>query len=178
MFHVLPDVGPVYTVSVIPTGAGAAGYTMPLPENDDMFMTKSKMLQDIMVSLGGRIAEELIFGDITTGASCDIKQATGAARSMVTRFGMSELIGTVNYDNDNDEVFIGRDLAHAKTMSEEVAGQIDQEVKRIIAECYEKATEIMKEHMDVLHACADLLIEKERISREEFEALFSDKATE
>ena len=178
LFHVLPDVGPVYTVSVIPTGVGAAGYTMPLPENDDMFMTKSKMLQDIMVSLGGRIAEELIFGDITTGASSDIKKATGAARSMVTRFGMSELIGTVNYDDDNDEVFIGRDLAHAKTMSEAVAGQIDQEVKRIITECYEEATGIIKEHMDVLHACADLLIEKERISREEFEALFPDKATE
>lgn len=178
LFHVLPDVGPVYTVSVIPTGAGAAGYTMPLPENDDMFMTKSKMLQDIMVSLGGRIAEELIFGDITTGASSDIKKATGAARSMVTRFGMSELIGTVNYDDDSDEVFIGRDLAHAKNMSEAVAGQIDQEVKRIITECYEKATDIMKEHMDVLHACADLLVEKERISREEFEALFSDKAVQ
>ncbi len=176
LFHVLPDVGPVYTVSVIPTGVGAAGYTMPLPENDDMFMTKSKMLQDIMVSLGGRIAEELIFGDITTGASSDIKKATGAARSMVTRFGMSELIGTVNYDDDNDEVFIGRDLAHAKTMSEEVAGQIDQEVKRIITECYDEATGIIKEHMEVLHACADLLIEKERISREEFESLFSGKA--
>ena len=176
LFHVLPDVGPVYTVSVIPTGVGAAGYTMPLPENDDMFMTKSKMLQDIMVSLGGRIAEELIFGDITTGASSDIKKATGAARSMVTRFGMSELIGTVNYDDDNDEVFIGRDLAHAKTMSEEVAGQIDQEVKRIISECYDEATGIIKEHMEVLHACADLLIEKERISREEFESLFSGKA--
>ncbi len=175
LFHVLPDVGPVYTVSVIPTGVGAAGYTMPLPENDDMFMTKSKMLQDIMVSLGGRIAEELIFGDITTGASSDIKKATGRARSMVTRFGMSDLIGTVNYDDDNDEVFIGRDLAHTKTMSETVAGQIDQEVKRIITECYEEATGIIKEHMDVLHACADLLIEKERISREEFEALFSDK---
>ncbi len=172
LFHVLPDVGPVYTVSVIPTGVGAAGYTMPLPENDDMFMTKSKMLQDIMVSLGGRIAEELIFGDITTGASSDIKKATGRARSMVTRFGMSELIGTVNYDDDNDEVFIGRDLAHAKSMSEAVAGQIDQEVKRIISECYEEATEIIKKHMDVLHACADLLIEKERITRDEFEALF------
>ena len=178
LFHVLPDVGPVYTVSVIPTGVGAAGYTMPLPENDDMFMTKSKMLQDIMVSLGGRIAEELIFGDITTGASSDIKKATSRARSMVTRFGMSDLIGTVNYDDDNDEVFIGRDLAHAKSMSEAVAGQIDQEVKRIITECYDEATGIIKEHMDVLHACADLLIAKERISREEFEALFSDKAAE
>ncbi len=172
LFHVLPDVGPVYTVSVIPTGVGAAGYTMPLPENDDMFMTKSKMLQDIMVSLGGRIAEELIFGDITTGASSDIKKATSRARSMVTRFGMSDLIGTVNYDDDNDEVFIGRDLAHAKSMSEEVAGQIDREVKRIISECYEEATKIINEYMNVLHACADLLIEKERITREEFEALF------
>ncbi len=175
LFHVLPDVGPVYTVSVIPTGAGAAGYTMPLPENDDMFMSKSKMLQDIMVSLGGRIAEELIFGDITTGASSDIKSATARARSMVTRFGMSELIGTINYEDDNDEVFIGRDLAHAKSMSEAVAGQIDQEVKRIITECYEKATDIVKEHMDVLHSCADLLIEKERITRDEFEALFADR---
>ena len=172
LFHVLPDVGPVYTVSVIPTGVGAAGYTMPLPENDDMFMTKSKMLQDIMVSLGGRIAEEIIFGDITTGASSDIKKATSRARSMVTRFGMSDLIGTVNYDDDSDEVFIGRDLAHTKSMSEAVAGQIDSEVKRIITECYDEATKIIKEHMDVLHACADLLIEKERITREEFEALF------
>ena len=176
LFHVLPDVGPVYTVSVIPTGVGAAGYTMPLPENDDMFMTKSKMLQDIMVSLGGRIAEELIFGDITTGASSDIKKATSMARGMVTRFGMSDLIGTVNYDDDNDEVFIGRDLAHAKSMSEAVAGQIDQEVKRIITECYDDATKIIKEHMEVLHTCAELLIEKERISREEFEALFEAKA--
>jgi len=175
LFHVLPDVGPVYTVSVIPTGVGAAGYTMPLPENDDMFMTKSKMRQDIMVSLGGRIAEELIFGDITTGASSDIKKATGRARSMVTRFGMSELIGTVNYDDDNEEVFIGRDLAHAKSMSEEVAGQIDREVKRIITECYEEATKLIEEHMDILHACADLLIEKERITREEFEALFESR---
>ena len=148
---------------------------MPLPENDDMFMTKSKMLQDIMVSLGGRIAEELIFGDITTGASSDIKKATGRARSMVTRFGMSDLIGTVNYDDDNDEVFIGRDLAHTKTMSETVAGQIDSEVKRIISECYDEATKIIKENMNVLHACADLLIEKERITREEFEALFENR---
>ncbi|MBE5882551.1 MAG: ATP-dependent zinc metalloprotease FtsH [Lachnospiraceae bacterium] len=172
LFHVLPDVGPVYTVSVIPTGVGAAGYTMPLPENDDMFMTKGKMLQDIMVSLGGRIAEEIIFDDITTGASSDIKKATGRARSMVTRFGMSDLIGTVNYDNDNDEVFIGRDLAHTKTMSEAVAGQIDQEVKRIITECYDDAKKIIEQHIDVLHACAELLVEKERITREEFEALF------
>ncbi len=172
LFHVLPDVGPVYTVSIIPTGAGAAGYTMPLPENDDMFMTKSEMLQDIMVSLGGRIAEEIIFGDITTGASSDIKQATARAKSMVTRFGMSELIGTINYDDDQDEVFIGRDLAHTKSMSEAVAGQIDQEVKRIITECYADAKKKIEEHMDVLHACATLLIEKERITREEFEALF------
>jgi len=172
LFHVLPDVGPVYTVSVIRTGVGAAGYTMPLPENDDMFMTKGKMLQDIMVSLGGRIAEEIIFDDITTGASSDIKKATGRARSMVTRFGMSDLIGTVNYDNDNDEVFIGRDLAHTKTMSEAVAGQIDQEVKRIITECYDDAKKIIEQHIDVLHACAELLVEKERITREEFEALF------
>ncbi|MBQ8527408.1 MAG: ATP-dependent zinc metalloprotease FtsH [Lachnospiraceae bacterium] len=172
LFHVLPDVGPVYTVSVIPTGVGAAGYTMPLPENDDMFMTKGKMLQDIMVSLGGRIAEEIIFDDITTGASSDIKKATRMARSMVTRFGMSDLIGTVNYDDDNDEVFIGRDLAHTKSMSEAVAGQIDQEVKRIIEECYGDAKKIINEHIGVLHACADLLIEKERITRDEFEALF------
>ena len=145
---------------------------MPLPENDDMFMTKGKMLQDIMVSLGGRIAEEIIFDDITTGASSDIKKATRMARSMVTRFGMSDLIGTVNYDDDNDEVFIGRDLAHTKSMSEAVAGQIDQEVKRIIEECYGDAKKIINEHIGVLHACADLLIEKERITRDEFEALF------
>ncbi len=172
LFHVLPDVGPVYTVSIIPTGIGAAGYTMPLPEKDEMFMTKGRMLQDIMVSLGGRIAEEIIFDDITTGASSDIKKATGRARSMVTRFGMSEVIGTINYDDDNDEVFIGRDLAHTKSMSEAVAGQIDEEVKRIISECYDKAKQIILENIEVLHSCAEILLEKERITRDEFEALF------
>ena len=174
LFHVLPDMDPVYTVSIIPTGVGAAGYTMPLPEKDEMFMTKSHMLQDIMVDLGGRIAEEIIFDEITTGASSDIKKATQVARSMVTRFGMSELIGTVNYDDDSEEVFIGRDLAHAKTTSEAVTSQIDAEVKRIITECYDKAKAIIEEHMDVLHASANLLLEKERISREEFEALFEE----
>ena len=172
LFHVLPDVGPVYTVSIIPTGVGAAGYTMPLPERDDMFMTKGRMLQDIMVDLGGRIAEELIFDDITTGASNDIKQATNEARKMVTRFGMSEKIGTINYDDDSDEVFIGRDLAHTKTMSEAVASEIDAEVKTIISDCYEKAKKLIEENIDVLHACAGLLLEKERITRDEFEALF------
>ena len=172
LFHVLPDVGPVYTVSIIPTGAGAAGYTMPLPERDEMFLTKGKMLQDIMVSLGGRIAEEIIFKDITTGASSDIKRATKVARRMVTRFGMSENIGVICYDEDDDAVFIGRDLAHAKTHSEAVAGAIDMEVKAIIDDCYAKAKEIIIEHEDVLHACAQLLLEKEKIGREEFEALF------
>ena len=172
LFHVLPDVGPVYTVSIIPTGVGAAGYTMPLPERDDMFMTKGRMLQDIMVDLGGRIAEELIFDDITTGASNDIKQATNEARKMVTRFGMSDRIGTINYDDDSDEVFIGRDLAHTKTMSEAVAGEIDAEVKTIITDCYAKAKKLIEENIDVLHACAGLLLEKERITRDEFEALF------
>ena len=172
LFHVLPDVGPVYTVSIIPTGAGAAGYTMPLPEKDEMFLTKGKMLQDIMVSLGGRIAEEIIFKDITTGASSDIKRATKVARRMVTRFGMSENIGVICYDEDDDAVFIGRDLAHAKTHSEAVAGAIDMEVKAIIDDCYAKAKEIIIEHEDVLHACAELLLEKEKIGREEFEALF------
>ncbi|MCR5283338.1 MAG: ATP-dependent zinc metalloprotease FtsH [Lachnospiraceae bacterium] len=174
LFHVLPDMDPVYTVSIIPTGAGAAGYTMPLPERDDMFLTRGKMLQDIMVDLGGRIAEELIFEDITTGASSDIKKATQVARSMVTRFGMSETIGTINYEDDSDEVFIGRDLAHARTTSEAVTAQIDAEVKRIISECYEKAKTIIEQHMDILHASAALLMEKERISREEFEALFEN----
>ena len=172
LFHVLPDVGPVYSVSIIPTGVGAAGYTMPLPERDDMFMTKGRMLQDIMVDLGGRIAEELIFDDITTGASNDIKQATNEARKMVTRFGMSDRIGTINYDDDSDEVFIGRDLAHTKTMSEAVAGEIDAEVKTIITDCYAKAKKLIEENIDVLHACAGLLLEKERITRDEFEALF------
>ena len=172
LFHVLPDVGPVYTVSIIPTGPGAAGYTMPLPEKDDMFMTKGRMLQDIMVSLGGRIAEEIIFKDITTGASSDIKKATKEARMMVTRFGMSENIGVICYDDDDDEVFIGRDLAHAKTHSEMISGEIDKEVKTIIDDCYAKAKAIILENEDVLHRCAKLLLEKERITREEFEGLF------
>jgi cell division protease FtsH len=172
LFHVLPDVGPVYTISVIPTGVGAAGYTMPLPDRDEMFLSKGKMLQDIMVTLGGRIAEEIIFGDITTGASSDIKKATKEARSMVTRFGMSDNIGVVCYDDDDDEVFIGRDLAHAKSHSEEVAGEIDREVRAIIDDCYKKAKDIILEHQDVLHKCAELLMEKEKIGREEFEALF------
>ncbi len=172
LFHVLPDVGPVYTVSIIPTGLGAAGYTMPLPENDDMFITKGTMLQDIMVSLGGRIAEEIIFGDITTGASSDIKKATKAARDMVTRYGMSENIGVINYGSDDDEVFIGRDFAHAKSHSELIAGEIDREVRRIIDECYAKAKAIILENSDVLHGCANLLLEKEKIGREEFEKLF------
>ncbi len=173
LFHVLPDVGPVYTVSIVPTGGGAAGYTMPLPEKDEMFLTKGKMLQDIMVALGGRIAEELIFGDITTGASSDIKKATKEARRMVTRYGMSENIGVICYDDDDDEVFIGRDLAHAKAHSETVAGQIDREVKAIIDECYAKAKAIIVEHEGVLHRCAELLLEREKLTREEFEALFA-----
>ena len=172
LFHVLPDVGPVYTVSIIPTGAGAAGYTMPLPERDDMFMTKGRMLQEIMVSLGGRIAEEIIFDDITTGASSDIKKATQVARKMVTRFGMSENIGVICYDDDDDEVFIGRDLAHAKSHSELVSGAIDQEVKRIIDDCYAKAKALILQNEKVLHGCAQLLLEKEKIGRDEFEALF------
>ena len=172
LFHILPDVGPVHTVSIIPTGIGAAGYTMPLPEKDEMFLTKGKMLQEIMVSLGGRIAEELIFDDITTGASSDIKKATKVARKMVTRYGMSENVGVINYDNDDDEVFIGRDLAHAKSHSELVASKIDEEVKIIIDDCYKKAKDIIIENKDVLESCAQLLLEKEKISREEFEALF------
>ena len=172
LFHVLPDMDPVYTVSIIPTGASAAGYTMPLPESDDMFRTKGMMLQDIEVSLGGRIAEELIFDDITTGASSDIKKATAVARDMVMKYGMSEKLGTINYNNDDDEVFLGNDLAKTRGYGENVAGTIDAEVKRIIDECYEKATEIIKEHEDVLHKCAELLLEKEKIGREEFEALF------
>ena len=172
LFHVLPDVGPVYTVSIIPTGVGAAGYTMPLPEKDEMFATKSRMLQDIMVSLGGRIAEEIIFGDITTGASSDIKKATKTARRMVTRYGMSDNIGVICYDDDDDEVFIGKDLAHAKAHSEEISGEIDKEVKRIIDDCYTKAKDIIMQHENVLHSCAKLLLEKEKINREEFEALF------
>lgn len=172
LFHVLPDVGPVYTVSIIPTGLGAAGYTMPLPEKDEMFLTKGKMIEDIMVSLGGRIAEEIIFDDITTGASSDIKKATKVARRMVTRYGMSDNIGVINYDDDDDEVFIGRDLAHAKNHSELVSGEIDREVKAIIDDCYQKAKAIITEHEDVLHNCAKLLLEKEKINRAEFEALF------
>lgn len=172
LFHALPDVGPVYTVSIIPTGVGAAGYTMPLPERDEMFATKSRMLQDIMVSLGGRIAEEIIFGDITTGASSDIKKATKTARRMVTRYGMSDNIGVICYDDDDDEVFIGKDLAHAKAHSEEISGEIDKEVKRIIDDCYTKAKDIIMQHENVLHSCAKLLLEKEKINREEFEALF------
>lgn len=172
LFHVLPDVGPVYTVSIIPTGIGAAGYTMPLPEKDEMFLTKGKMLEDIMVSLGGRIAEEIIFDDITTGASSDIKKATQVARRMVTRYGMSENIGVINYDDDDDEVFIGRDLAHAKNHSEVISGEIDREVKAIIDDCYKKAKAIILEQEDVLHRCAELLLEKEKINRAEFEALF------
>ncbi len=172
LFHVLPDVGPVYTVSIIPTGVGAAGYTMPLPEKDEMFATKSRMLQDIMVSLGGRIAEEIIFGDITPGASSDIKKATKTARRMVTRYGMSDHIGVICYDDDDDEVFIGKDLAHAKAHSEEISGEIDKEVKSIIDDCYTKAKDIILQHEDVLHSCAQLLLEKEKITREEFEGLF------
>ncbi len=178
LFHVLPDVGPVYTVSIIPTGLGAAGYTMPLPEKDEMFMTKGKMLQEIMVSLGGRIAEEIIFDDITTGASSDIKKATKVARRMVTRYGMSDNIGVINYDDDDDEVFIGRDLAHAKSHSELVAGEIDREVKEIIDGCYKKAKAIITEHGEALHKCADLLLQKEKITREEFEALMEKKPYE
>lgn len=174
LFHVLPDVGPVYSVSIIPTG-GAGGYTMPLPEKDDMFNTKGKMLQDITVALGGRVAEEEVFDDITTGASQDIKQATSLAKSMVTKFGMSEAVGLINYDDDNDEVFIGRDLAHAsRGYGEGVAAVIDQEVKRIIDECYARARSILKQYDAVLHRCAELLLQKEKISREEFEALFGE----
>ena len=176
LFHVLPDVGPVHTVSIIPTGVGAAGYTMPLPEKDEMFNTRGRMLQSIMVDLGGRIAEELIFDDITTGASQDIKQATQLARAMVTQYGMSDKVGMIQYGDDGSEVFIGRDLAHTKSYGNEVADTIDSEVKRIIDECYQKAKKIIGEHLAVLHACADLLIEKEKIGQEEFEALFVKEA--
>ena len=172
LFHVLPDVGPVYTVSIIPTGSGAAGYTMPLPEKDEMFLSKKKMLQEIIVDLGGRVAEELVFDDITTGASQDIKQATALAKAMVTKYGMSDRVGLINYDNDEDEVFIGRDLAHKRGYGEGVAGAIDEEIKRIIDESYAKAKEIILAHRDVLDRCAQLLIQKEKITREEFEALF------
>ena len=173
LFHLLPEVGPVHTISIIPTGRGAAGYTMPLPEKDEMFDTKGKMMQNIIVSLGGRVAEELVIGDVTTGASQDIKQATGIARAMVTKFGMSDKLGLINYDHEDDEVFIGRDLAHTRSYGEEVASMIDQEVKRIIDEAHAKAQEMISAHEEVLHACAKLLIEKEKIGREEFEALFA-----
>ncbi len=176
LFHILPDVGPVYTVSIIPTGSGAAGYTMPLPERDEMFNTKGRMLQDIIVSLGGRVAEELIFDDVTTGASQDIKSATNTARSMVTRYGFSDSVGMVNYENNDDEVFIGRDLAHARSYSETVASRIDEEVRRIVDECYARARDLLQENEAVLHRCAALLIEKERIGRAEFEGLFAEEA--
>lgn len=176
LFHVLPDVGPVHTISIIPTGLGAAGYTMPLPENDDMFLTKRKMYQDIMVSLGGRIAEEIVFGDITTGASSDIRKATQEARSMVTKYGMSDSIGVVNYDDNEEDVFIGYDISHTKKHSELVAGEIDKEVRSIIDKCYKKAKEILLQYEDVLHRSAELLVEKEKIGREEFEALFEGHA--
>ena len=175
LFHLLPDVGPVHTISIIPTGMGAAGYTMPLPERDEMFNTKGKMLQNIVVSLGGRVAEELIFDDITTGASQDIKQATQTARDMVTKYGFSDKLGLINYDTDSDEVFIGRDLAHTRPYGEDIASLIDEEVKRIVDECYAKAKKLISENMDVLHRSSELLLEKEKISREEFESLFEDK---
>lgn len=175
LMHVLPDAGPVHTISIIPTGLGAAGYTMPLPEKDEMFLTKGKMLQDIMVSLGGRIAEEIIFGDITTGASSDIRKATQEARSMVTKYGMSDNIGVVSYDDNEEDVFIGYDISHSKKHSELVAGEIDKEVKSIIDRCYQKAKEVILQYEDVLHKSAALLIEKEKIGREEFEALFTDQ---
>ena len=178
LFHELPDVGPVHTISIIPTGTGAAGYTMPLPERDEMFNTKGKMMQTIMVALGGRIAEEIIFGDVTTGASQDIKQATSIARAMVTQYGMSDRIGMINYGSDENEVFIGRDLAHARSYGEEVASEIDSEVKRIIDECYEKARQIILSKEEVLHKCCTLLIEKEKIGRDEFDALFEKNGTE
>lgn len=177
LFHLLPDVGPVHTISIIPTGMGAAGYTMPLPERDEMFNTKGKMLQNIIVSLGGRVAEELVFDDITTGASQDIKQATQTARDMVTKYGFSEKLGLINYDTDSDEVFIGRDLAHTRPYGEDVAALIDKEVKDIVDECYVKAKKLISEHMDVLKKSSELLLEKEKISREEFEGLFTDNLT-
>ncbi len=172
LFHLLPDVGPVHTISIIPTGTGAAGYTMPLPEKDEMFNTKGKMLQNIIVGLGGRIAEELIFDDITTGASQDIKQSTDMARAMVTKYGFSEKLGLVNYETNSDEVFLGRDLAHTRPYGENVAGQIDEEVKAIVDDCYIKARKMIVDHLQVLHKCAAILVEKEKINREEFEALF------
>lgn len=178
LFHVLPDVGPVYTISIIPTGMGAAGYTMPLPEKDEMFNTRGKMLQEITVALGGRVAEELVFDDITTGASQDIKQATALAKSMVMKFGMSEELGLINYDHDSEEVFVGRDFGHtSRGYGEEVAGKIDKEIKRIIDECYAKAKAIIEEHHSVLEACANLLLKKEKITSEEFEALFYEEGS-
>ena len=176
LFHVLPDMGPVHTISVIPTGMGAAGYTMPLPGEDEMFNSKKKMLQNIIVDFGGRVAEELIFGDVTTGASQDIKQATQMARAMVTQYGMSDKVGLIHYGSDDDEVFIGRDLAHTKGYADQTAALIDGEVKNIIDESYAKAKELLQEHMDVLHRCAQLLIEKEKIGREEFDSLFGENA--
>ena len=176
LFHLLSEVGPVHLVSIIPNGRGAGGYTMPLPERDEMFDTKGRMLQQIIVSLGGRVAEELIFDDITTGASQDIKQATELAKAMVTKYGFSENVGLINYNNDDDEVFIGRDLAHTRGYGEGVASKIDEEVKRIIDECYAKARAIIQENSDVLHKSADLLLEKEKIGRDEFEALFQSGA--
>jgi len=178
LFHVLPHMDPVYTISIIPTGMGAAGYTMPLPDNDELFNTKNKMLEDITTLLGGRVAEEIIFGDITTGASNDIKRATETARSMVMKYGMSDKVGLIAYGNDDDEVFIGRDLAHTRGYSEEVAREIDGEIARIIRECHERADHIIREHMDVLHGCAKLLLEKEKVHREEFEALFTSETPE
>ena len=173
LFHVLPDMDPVYTISIIPTGMGAAGYTMPLPDNDEIFNTKGQMLQDIMTLLGGRVAEEIIFGDVTTAASNDIKRATATARSMVMKYGMSDKIGLISYGDDDDEVFIGRDLAHTRSYSEEVSRSIDEEIHRIITECHDRAKEIIMEHEDVLHSCAKLLLEKEKVHRDEFEALFT-----
>ena len=173
LFHVLPDMDPVYTISIIPTGMGAAGYTMPLPDNDEIFNTKGQMLQDIMTLLGGRVAEEIIFGDVTTGASNDIKRATATARSMVMKYGMSDKIGLISYGDDDDEVFIGRDLAHTRSYSEEVSRSIDEEIHRIITECHDRAKEIIMEHEDVLHSCAKLLLEKAKVHRDEFEALFT-----
>lgn len=178
LFHVLPDMDPVYTISIIPTGMGAAGYTMPLPDNDEMFNTKGQMLQDITTLLGGRVAEEIIFGDITTGASNDIKRATAAARSMVMKYGMSDRLGLISYGDDDDEVFIGRDLAHTRSYSEDVAKAIDEEILRIIGECHDQAKKIILEHEDILHKCAKLLLEKEKVYRDEFEALFTTEENE
>ena len=174
LFHVLPDVGPVHTISIIPTGMGAAGYTMPLPEKDELFNTKGKMIQELIVGLGGRVAEEMIFDDVTTGASQDIKQATQLARAMVTKYGFSEKLGLINYGSDEDEVFIGRDLAHTRSYGENVAALIDSEVKSLIDGAYAEAKRIITEHKDVLEACAVLLLEREKVTREEFEALFGE----